>query len=162
MMFALFRWSSRDDDVACWARNGRVCIWDPFLRFTPNSRASGSKAAIALSILFRSFFNSAKTCSIFKGIPQELAAIPTTRTALCDGTRCSCSTFRTRPIGRQAARAGACLGRRSFLSVNPLTLKGFSANLLCRSAINPVIWCRAGPEAEPGKGGMTSESHQHR
>jgi hypothetical protein len=69
MMFALFRCSSRDDDVSCWARNGRVCIWDRLLRFTPNSRASGSKAAIAFSILFRSFFNSAKTCSIFKGIP---------------------------------------------------------------------------------------------
>jgi hypothetical protein len=70
MMFALFRCSSRDDKVACWARNGRLCSWDRLLRFTPNSRASGSKAAIAFSILFRSFFNSAKTRSIFKRIPQ--------------------------------------------------------------------------------------------
>ena len=74
MMFALFCCLSRLDDGPPWPRTGRLCVCNRFLRFTSNSRARGSNAAIAFSIFFRSFLNSARTRSIFKGSPQELEA----------------------------------------------------------------------------------------
>ena len=73
MMFALFPCLRLIDDAGCVRWDFDLCRFDVLLRKFADCWANGSKAAIAFSIFRRSFFNSAKTCSIFKG-PPELTA----------------------------------------------------------------------------------------
>lgn len=75
-MFALFPCLRLIDDAGCvrWAFD--LCRFDVLLRKFADCWANGSKAAIAFSIFRRSFFNSAKTCSIFKGPPELTAFLP--------------------------------------------------------------------------------------
>jgi hypothetical protein len=99
MMFALFPCSPLDAEVECRVRDTRCRRSGCLPRFVAELRASRSKAAIALSILFRSFLNSAKTCSIFKRLPQGKSHIPITNWVICNLLLCFVPFSEQRRVG---------------------------------------------------------------